>query len=160
MGRSASGVKAVSLDGEDDCVVGMVALNDNQKNIMVVSQNGYGKRSESDEYRKTKRGAKGVKTINITDKTGELIALKDVTDEEDLMIINRSGVVIRLAINSLRVMGRNTQGVKLINLKKNDVIAAVTKVKHEEEEEQVGESEEKGISDSGTEIVSENEENK
>ena len=132
MGRGASGVKAVTLAGEDDGVIGMVCMNDMSRNIMVVSQNGYGKRSDSEEYRKTNRGTKGVKTINITDKTGTLIAIKDVTDDDDLMIMNRSGITIRLAVNTLRVMGRATQGVRLINLKKKDVIASVTKVQHEE----------------------------
>ncbi len=136
MGRGASGVKAVTLENENDEVVGMVCISDMTQNIMVVSENGYGKRSDSDEYRKTNRGTKGVKTINITDKTGALIAIKDVNDDDDLMIMNRSGITIRLAVNSLRVMGRATQGVKLINLKKKDVIAAVTKVQHEEVEEE------------------------
>ncbi|MGP1514941.1 MAG: DNA gyrase subunit A [Bacteroidales bacterium] len=132
MGRGASGVKAVTLSDSTDEVIGMVCLNDMTKNIMVVSENGYGKRSYSDEYRETNRGTKGVKTINITEKTGSLIAIKDVTNEDDLMIMNRSGITIRLAVNSLRVMGRATQGVKLINLKTKDTIAAVTKVEHEE----------------------------
>lgn len=138
MGRSASGVKAISLDTETDEVVGMVCIEDMTRNIMVVSENGYGKRSEIEEYRITNRGGKGVKTINITDKTGNLIAIKDVTDEDDLMIMNRSGLTIRLAVNTVRVMGRATQGVKLINLRKNDVIAAVTRVQHEEEEVEDG----------------------
>ncbi len=138
MGRSASGVKAISLDTDKDEVVGMVCVEDMSRNIMVVSENGYGKRSEIEEYRITNRGGKGVKTINITEKTGSLIAIKDVTDEDDLMIMNRSGLTIRLAVNTLRVMGRATQGVKLINLKKNDVIAAVTRVQHEEEEVENG----------------------
>lgn len=135
MGRSASGVKAISLDTENDEVVGMICVEDMSRNIMVVSENGYGKRSEIEEYRITNRGGKGVKTINITEKTGNLIAIKDVTDEDDLMIMNRSGLTIRLAVNTVRVMGRATQGVKLIELRKNDVIAAVTRVQHEEEEE-------------------------
>lgn len=151
MGRSASGVKAISLDTENDEVIGMVCVEDMTRNIMVVSENGFGKRSEIEEYRITKRGGKGVKTINITDKTGKLIAIKDVTDEDDLMIINRSGLTIRLAINTLRVMGRATQGVKLINLRKNDTIAAVTKVQHEEPEEE--------NNDNGTEIEENNTEN-
>lgn len=138
MGRSASGVKAISLDTETDEVVGMVCIEDMTRNIMVVSENGYGKRSEIEEYRITNRGGKGVKTINITEKTGNLIAIKDVTDEDDLMIMNRSGLTIRLAVNTVRIMGRATQGVKLINLKKNDVIAAVTRVQHEEEEVEDG----------------------
>lgn len=151
MGRSASGVKAISLDTENDEVIGMVCVEDMTRNIMVVSENGFGKRSEIEEYRITKRGGKGVKTINITDKTGKLIAIKDVTDEDDLMIINRSGLTIRLAINTLRVMGRATQGVKLINLRKNDTIAAVTKVQHEEPEEE--------NNDNGTEIEENNTDN-
>lgn len=151
MGRGASGVKAISLDTENDEVIGMVCVEDMTRNIMVVSENGFGKRSEIEEYRITKRGGKGVKTINITDKTGKLIAIKDVTDEDDLMIINRSGLTIRLAINTLRVMGRATQGVKLINLRKNDTIAAVTKVQHEEPEEE--------NNDNGTEIEENNTEN-
>ncbi len=151
MGRGASGVKAISLDTENDEVIGMICVEDMTRNIMVVSENGFGKRSEIEEYRITKRGGKGVKTINITDKTGKLIAIKDVTDEDDLMIINRSGLTIRLAINTLRVMGRATQGVKLINLRKNDTIAAVTKVQHEEPEEE--------NNDNGTEIEENNTEN-
>lgn len=151
MGRGASGVKAISLDTENDEVIGMICVEDMTRNIMVVSENGFGKRSEIEEYRITKRGGKGVKTINITEKTGKLIAIKDVTDEDDLMIINRSGLTIRLAINTLRVMGRATQGVKLINLRKNDTIAAVTKVQHEEPEEE--------NNDNGTEIEENNTEN-
>lgn len=151
MGRGASGVKAISLDTENDEVIGMVCVEDMTRNIMVVSENGFGKRSEIEEYRITNRGGKGVKTINITDKTGKLIAIKDVTDEDDLIIINRSGLTIRLAINTLRVMGRATQGVKLINLRKNDTIAAVTKVQHEEPEEE--------NNDNGTEIEENNTDN-
>lgn len=151
MGRGASGVKAISLDTENDEVIGMVCVEDMTRNIMVVSENGFGKRSEIEEYRITNRGGKGVKTINITEKTGKLIAIKDVTDEDDLMIINRSGLTIRLAINTLRVMGRATQGVKLINLRKNDTIAAVTKVQHEEPEEE--------NNDNGTEIEEDNTDN-
>lgn len=151
MGRGASGVKAISLDTENDEVIGMICVEDMTRNIMVVSENGFGKRSEIEEYRITKRGGKGVRTINITEKTGKLIAIKDVTDEDDLMIINRSGLTIRLAINTLRVMGRATQGVKLINLRKNDTIAAVTKVQHEEPEEE--------NNDNGTEIEENNTDN-
>lgn len=147
MGRSASGVKAISLDTENDEVVGMICVEDMSRNIMVVSENGYGKRSEIEEYRITNRGGKGVKTINITEKTGNLIAIKDVTDEDDLMIMNRSGLTIRLAVNTVRVMGRATQGVKLIELKKNDVIAAVTRVQHEEEEENGTEIEDNNSAD-------------
>ncbi len=130
MGRVATGVRAMRLDGGDDEVIGMVVVNDAEKEtIMVVSENGFGKRSQVEDYRKTNRGGKGVKTLNITDKTGRLVAIKNVTDHNDLMIINRSGITIRLAVADCRVMGRATQGVKLINLtKKNDVIASVCKV--------------------------------
>lgn len=135
MGRNASGVRGIRLAHENDVVIGMIAINDKSRNILVVSENGYGKRSELEDYRVTNRGGKGVKTINITDKTGELIAIKDVSDNDDLMIINKSGLVIRLAVDSLRVMGRATQGVRLINLKGNDSIAAVAKVEKSEDDE-------------------------
>ncbi len=133
MGRNASGVRGIRLADEQDEVVGMVAVNDLESNILVVSENGYGKRSNLEDYRITNRGGKGVKTINVTEKTGGLVAIKNVTDEDDLMIINKSGITIRLAVADLRVMGRATQGVKLINIKDNDSIAAVAKVVHEEE---------------------------
>ena len=113
----------------------MIAVDDMESNILVVSENGYGKRSSLEDYRITNRGGKGVKTISITDKTGNLVSIKNVTDEDDLMIINKSGVAIRLAVENLRVMGRATQGVRLINLKGNDSIAAVAKVMREDEEE-------------------------
>lgn len=137
MGRVSTGVRGMRLDGGDDEVVGLVCVNDPQtETIMVVSENGYGKRSDVDDYRKTARGAKGVKTISITEKTGRLVAIKVVTDENDLMIINKSGILIRLKVADVRVMGRATQGVRLINLtKKNDVIASVCKVMTETEEE-------------------------
>ena len=137
MGRVATGVIGMRLDDGDDEVVGMVCVNDPvAETIMVVSENGYGKRSEVEDYRKTARGAKGVKTLAITEKTGRLVAIKVVTDENDLMIINKSGVLIRLSVADVRVMGRNTQGVRLINLaKKNDVIASVCKVMHSQEED-------------------------
>lgn len=130
MGRVATGVRGMTLDGGDDEVVGMVCVNDPEtETIMVVSENGYGKRSDIEDYRKTKRGAKGVKTLAITEKTGRLVAIKIVTDENDLMIINKSGILIRLKVAEVRVMGRATQGVRLINLtKKNDTIASVCKV--------------------------------
>jgi len=138
MGRNASGVKAVTLAEENDEVIGMVCINNPaEQTVLVVSENGYGKRSDVEDYRITNRGAKGVKTLNITDKTGQLIAIKNVTDEDDLMIINKSGIVIRTAVEKLRVMGRATQGVKLIDLRGNDKIAAVTKVLHVDEEEQL-----------------------
>ncbi len=133
MGRNASGVRGINLgDEKGNAVVGMIAMPDQSSNVMVVSEKGYGKRSEIEEYRVTKRGGKGVKTINITEKTGNLIAIKDVTDKDGLMIINKSGIIIRLAISELRVIGRATQGVRLINMKETDEIAAVSKVEVEE----------------------------
>ena len=120
MGRGASGVRAISLEEGKDEVVGMICVNDGEGDILVVSEKGYGKRSALEDYRVTNRGGKGVRTMNITDKTGAIIAIKAVNEENDLMIINRSGVMIRRAVNERRVMGRNTQGVKLINLKTND----------------------------------------
>ncbi|HEY9169498.1 MAG TPA: DNA gyrase subunit A [Lutibacter sp.] len=134
MGRNASGVRGVTLANKHDEVIGMIAVDDIDSDILVVSENGYGKRSKLEDYRITNRGGKGVKTINITEKTGNLVAVKDVKDEDDLMIINKSGIAIRLAVGDLRVMGRATQGVKLINIKDNDSIAAVAKVMHEEED--------------------------
>jgi DNA gyrase subunit A len=129
MGRNAAGVKGITLSGnKDDAVVGMVCLEDNEKDILVVSEKGFGKRSDVDGYRITNRGGKGVKTINITEKTGHLIAIKEVTDLDDLMIINKSGIAIRMAVTDMRVMGRATQGVKLINLREKDSIASVTKI--------------------------------
>ena len=143
MGRTATGVRGMRLDGDDDAVVGMIVVNDAEmETVMVVSETGYGKRSLVADYRRTNRGGKGVKTLNITDKTGKLVAIKNVTDENDLMIINKSGIAIRLAVESFRVMGRATQGVRLINLtKKNDVIASVCKVMHAEPEADETESE-------------------
>ena len=180
MGRTATGVRGIRLDGDDDEAVGMLVFNCNEEltdeqwaaldaqesneqevpetdavepveevegaeeitanewpeNILVVSEKGFGKRSVLSDYRITKRGGKGVKTLNVTEKTGNLIAIKSVTDDDDLMIINKSGVAIRLAVREVKVQGRNTQGVSLINLKRrNDVIASVCKVVHEEPEE-------------------------
>ncbi|WP_370103852.1 DNA gyrase C-terminal beta-propeller domain-containing protein, partial [Winogradskyella sp.] len=135
MGRNASGVRGITLANENDEVIGMVAVDDFESNILVVSENGYGKRSSLDDYRITNRGGKGVKTISITEKTGNLVSIKNVTDDDDLMIINKSGIAIRMEVADLRVMGRATQGVKLINLKGNDSIAAVAKVMKDEEEE-------------------------
>ena len=136
MGRVSTGVRGMQLDGDDDQVVGMIVVNNAEtENVMVVSENGYGKRSQVEEYRKTNRGGKGVKTFAITEKTGRLVAIKNVTDDNDLMIINKSGIAIRLAVSDCRVMGRATQGVRLINLsKKNDVIASVCKVMSSEVE--------------------------
>jgi DNA gyrase subunit A len=141
MGRVSTGVRGMRLDEGDDAVVGMVVVNDAEtETVMVVSENGYGKRSMVEDYRKTNRGGKGVKTMAITEKTGRLVAIKNVTDENDLMIINKSGIVIRLAVKEVRVMGRATQGVRLINLaKKNDIIASVCKVMSSELEATVEE---------------------
>lgn len=171
MGRSATGVRGMKVDGGDDAVVGMIVVNDSEnETAMVVSENGYGKRSAIEDYRKTNRGGKGVKTLAITEKTGRLVALKNVTDDNDLMIINKSGIVIRLAVADVRVMGRATQGVRLINLaKKSDVIASVCKVMsseleatdEEESREQLDETVEKfnsSISNTQTEGTVENDE--
>lgn len=133
MGRNASGVRGVKLDDENDAAIGMVCIDNGEYHILVVSENGYGKRSRLEDYRVTNRGGKGVKTLNVTEKTGQLIAIKNVTDKNDLMIINRSGLTIRLAVSELRVMGRATQGVRLISLREDDSIAAVAKVDVEEE---------------------------
>lgn len=134
MGRSASGVRGITLQDDKDEVIGMVSVNDMNSEILVVSENGYGKRSSLEDYRITNRGGKGVKTLNITDKTGKLVSINNVTDADDLMIINKSGLTIRMMVSDLRVMGRATQGVRLINIKGNDSIAAVTKVMREDEE--------------------------
>ena len=136
MGRNASGVRGIRLQHDKDEVIGMVSVNDMESNILVVSSNGYGKRSKLEDYRITNRGGKGVKTISITEKTGDLVAIKNVDDSNGLMIINKSGIAIRMAVEDLRVMGRATQGVKLINIKDGDSIAAVAKVIHEKEDEE------------------------
>ncbi|MBL6657301.1 MAG: DNA gyrase subunit A [Flavobacteriales bacterium] len=128
MGRTASGVRGVTLSNEKDEVVGMICVNDFESDVLVVSENGYGKRSSIEDYRITNRGGKGVKTINVTDKTGKLIALKNVTDENDLMVVNKSGITIRISVADLRQMGRATQGVRIIKLRENDSIAAVARV--------------------------------
>lgn len=133
MGRNASGVRGVTLADDNDEVVGMVSVHNFEDDILVVSERGYGKRSNIEDYRITNRGGKGVKTISITDKTGGLVAIKNVTDTDDLMIINKSGIAIRMGVEDLRVMGRATQGVRLINLKDNDAIAAVAKVMKEDD---------------------------
>jgi DNA gyrase subunit A len=167
MGRNASGVKAVTLQSETDEVVGMICVKDNSETILVVSQKGYGKRSflndpEDGEpvYRITNRGGKGVKTINITDKTGPLLAIKTVSDEDDLMIITKAGVTIRMHIDTLRVMGRAAQGVRLINLKGSSEIAAVARVPRSEDEDEELEGEE-GLNpiDENDTIEGSNEEN-
>jgi DNA gyrase subunit A len=138
LGRTASGVRGINID-DDDEVIGMIAYDPTAEDaqahsLLVVSEHGYGKRSDFDEYRKTNRGGKGVKTLNITEKTGELVAMKNVTDENDLMIINRSGLTIRMAVADIKVAGRATQGVRLINIKDGDSIAAISAVNKTEEE--------------------------
>ncbi|MBZ9630422.1 DNA gyrase subunit A [Salegentibacter sp. LM13S] len=162
MGRNASGVRGITLADDKDEVVGMISVEDFNSDILVVSENGYGKRSSLEDYRITNRGGKGVKTISITEKTGSLVAIKNVSDDEDIMIINKSGIVIRMEVANLRVMGRATQGVRLINLKGNDAIAAVAKVLHDEDDvelmedpEKVEEAEE---NPNGTTIVDDSEE--
>ncbi|TYK33821.1 DNA gyrase subunit A [Bacteroides pyogenes] len=154
MGRTATGVRGIILDDdEEDEVVGMICLKDlDTESVMVVSEQGYGKRSEIEDYRKTNRGGKGVKTMNITEKTGKLVTIKSVTDENDLMIINKSGITIRLKVSDVRIMGRATQGVRLINLeKRNDQIGSVCKVKTESLEDEVPEEESEGkIMNDGT----------
>jgi DNA gyrase subunit A len=135
MGRTATGVRGITLDDDQDEVVGMISIDNPETTVLVVSEKGYGKRTDIDDYRVTNRGGKGVKTLNITDKTGNLVAIKGVTDKEDLMIINKSGIIIRIAISELRTMGRATQGVRLITLKENDEIASVAKIEHDEDEE-------------------------
>jgi DNA gyrase subunit A len=140
MGRNASGVRGIKLSSQTDEVIGMICIENAEDDVLVVSEKGYGKRTGIEDYRVTNRGGKGVKTINITDKTGKLIAIKPVTDNDDLMIINKSGIVIRQGVEALRVMGRATQGVRLINLKETDEIASVAKVAREIEEE-IGEIE-------------------
>ncbi|HSL86762.1 MAG TPA: DNA gyrase C-terminal beta-propeller domain-containing protein, partial [Bacteroidales bacterium] len=153
MGRTASGVRGIRLASEKtDFVVGMITVENKEKDILVVAEKGYGKRSDIDEYRITNRGGKGVKTINITEKTGSLIALKDVTDNHDLMIITQFGNILRSPVSALRVMGRATQGVRLINLKENDIIASVACVLVNEGTEDAG-------GENGEEIEGNSEEN-
>ena len=149
MGRTASGVRGIKLRDEKDVVVGMICVNDMESSVLVVAENGYGKRSSIEEYRITNRGGKGVKTINITEKTGDLISLKNVTDEDDLMVINKSGITIRIGVNTLREMGRATQGVKIIRLREEDSIASVAKVSKFKEDEQVE------LDEEGNPIISE-----
>ena len=141
VGRTAQGVKGVTLGGPKDEVVGMVIIVDGSKDVLVVSEHGYGKRSAVEDYRITNRGGKGVKTLSVTEKTGELVAILGVTDEDDLMVINKSGITIRTGADELRTMGRATQGVRLINLRKNDSIAAVCRTPKSEEEEVIGDGE-------------------
>jgi DNA gyrase subunit A len=153
MGRTASGVRGIRLANEkSDFVIGMITIENKEKDILVVSEKGYGKRSDIDGYRITNRGGKGVKTINITEKTGSLIALKDVTDNHDLMIITQFGNILRSPVSKLRVMGRATQGVRLINLRENDIIASVACVLVNEEDAE----DEKGYSEENNKINEEN----
>ena len=167
MGRNASGVRGVTLSSEDDQVIGMVCVEDVFTTVLVVSENGYGKRTyindpEDNEpvYRITNRGGKGVKTLNVTDKTGPLLSIKNVEDDNDLMIITKSGVAIRMHIDTIRTMGRAAQGVKLINLKKGGEIAAVAKVPRSDEEDEEFENEENNSSENenGTEVDNNSEE--
>ncbi len=157
MGRNASGVRGIRLAHEDDEVIGMVSVNDMNSEILVVSEKGYGKRSSLEDYRETNRGGKGVKTISVTEKTGGLVALKNVTDDDGLMIINKSGVAIRIDVSDLRVMGRATQGVRLINLKGDDRIAAVAKVANEGTQDNDDEETQENL-ENGTTVVDDSEE--
>ncbi|MFD0941303.1 DNA gyrase subunit A [Pedobacter boryungensis] len=171
MGRTATGVRGVTLAHDKDEVVGMIAIDDPSATVLVVSEKGYGKRTDIDDYRVTNRGGKGVKTINVTEKTGALVAIKNVTDADDLMIINKSGIVIRIVVSELRVMGRATQGVRLITLKGNDEIASVAKIEHEDEDEveeiedaevvedSTGKTDEKPTEDNNPDTEEETEEN-
>ncbi len=158
MGRNASGVRGITLGSEDDEVIGMIAVNDANSDILVVSENGYGKRSSIDDYRITNRGGKGVKTINVTEKTGKLVAIKDVTNDDDLMIINKSGIAIRLAVSTLRIMGRATQGVRLIKVREDDSIAAVANAMKDEDHEDLLLDSENEPENNGT-IIDLNDEN-
>lgn len=142
MGRNAAGVKGVTLEDKDDVVVGLVCVDDPEANLLVVSEKGYGKRSDLEDYRITGRGGKGVKTINVTEKTGKLVSIKQVTDKDELMIINKSGITIRMEVRDLRVMGRATQGVRLINLGDSDAISSVAKIEMIEGDEVLAEGEE------------------
>jgi len=157
MGRTATGVRGITLANVNDEVVGMISVNNPEVTVLVVSEKGYGKRTDIDDYRVTNRGGKGVKTINVTEKTGELVAIKDVTDIDDLMIINKSGIVIRIGVSDLRVMGRATQGVRLITFKGDDSIASIAKVEHEDEEADETESAE---NETGTDLNKDDQEPK
>ncbi len=139
MGRNASGVRGIRLNNDNDEVIGMITINEAETDVLVVSENGYGKRSSLEDYRITNRGGKGVKTISVTEKTGNLVAIKNVTDSDDLMIINKSGIAIRLEVDSLRVMGRATQGVRLIKVREGDAIAAVAKVMSDDDDVELDE---------------------
>ncbi len=160
MGRTAAGVRGIRLADDNDEVVGMICVNDFESSVLVVAENGYGKRSAVDAYRITNRGGKGVKTINVTEKTGHLIALKNVCDNDDLMVINKSGVTIRIGVDTLREMGRATQGVKIIRLKDDDRIASVAKVsRFETDDQEMIDQEEQITSDSQENIIENNDEN-
>lgn len=163
MGRNASGVRGIKLQDAKDEVIGMICLSSSEYDILVVSENGYGKRSKLDDYRETNRGGKGVKTLNITDKTGNVIAIKNVTDLDDLMIINKSGILIRMAVggehNAIRVMGRNTQGVRLIKISEGDSIASVAKVEQFQNDETEEVLDEDGTVIEDTELDTDSEEN-
>ena len=150
MGRNASGVRGIRLNSEKDEVIGMITINESETDVLVVSENGYGKRSSLEDYRITNRGGKGVKTISVTEKTGNLVAIKNVTDSDDLMIINKSGIAIRLAVENLRVMGRATQGVRLIKVRNGDAIAAVAKVMSDDDDDDVE------LDEDGNEIILKN----
>jgi DNA gyrase subunit A len=150
MGRNASGVRGIRLNSEKDEVIGMITINESETDVLVVSENGYGKRSSLEDYRITNRGGKGVKTISVTEKTGNLVAIKNVTDSDDLMIINKSGIAIRLAVENLRVMGRATQGVRLIKVRNGDAIAAVAKVMSDDDDDDVE------LDEDGNEIIPKN----
>jgi DNA gyrase subunit A len=157
MGRTASGVRGVTLEDDEDEVIGMVCVNPNKESatILVVSEKGYGKRTDLDDYRVTGRGGKGVKTLSITEKTGNLVGLMSVTDEDGLMIICKSGMTIRMAVDKLRVMGRATQGVRLINIKDKDAIASIAKTPREDDEEDAEMSEDGVIDHTTAENTSE-----
>ncbi len=163
MGRTASGVRGISLENEQDEVVGMISVHDVMTDVLVVSEKGYGKRSKVEDYRLTNRGGKGVKTINITEKTGKLIAIKNVTDDDDLMIITKKGLTIRIPVDSIRVMGRATQGVRVINVKPDDEIASVAKIAHPEEvqtDQNNPENKQENTGTNHTPTVENNQENK
>ena len=147
MGRGSTGVRGIRLATDNDQVIGMICVDNIESEVLVVSENGYGKRSKVEDYRTTNRGGKGVKTINITDKTGNLIAIKNVKDGDDLMIINKSGITIRMSVDDMRVMGRATQGVRLINLKNDDIIAAVAKVEISDDDDVIDDSQENAINE-------------
>jgi DNA gyrase subunit A len=159
MGRTAAGVKGIYLDrNTDDKVIGMVCIERDDADLLVVSQKGYGKRSKVSEYRITNRGGKGVKTLNITDKTGHLVAIKEVLDTDNLMIINKSGITIRMEVKDLRVMGRATQGVKLIRLNDNDEISSVEAIHKIDDEEIAPEGDNNQETDKKDEKTEQNEE--